>query len=138
MKNSAPTIFAVLFVAAIVGVALVSRGGSAAPVSAAPTSPSAAVPAAQVPAGAQVISITAKGGYAPESSSAKAGVPTVLKVSTSGTYDCSTALRIPSLGISTRLPATGETVIDLGTPAAGVLRGTCSMGMYSFEINFQA
>lgn len=135
MKNSAPTIFAVLFVAAVVGVALVSRGGGAAPVSAAP---SAAVPVAQVPVGAQVVPITAKGGYAPESSSAKAGVPTVLKVSTSGTYDCSTALRIPSLGISTRLPATGETVIDLGTPEAGVLRGTCSMGMYSFEINFQA
>jgi Cu+-exporting ATPase len=88
--------------------------------------------------GTQVLDISAKGGYTPTSQNAKAGVPTVLRVSTVGNYDCSSSLRIPSLGVSQRLPPNGETLIALGTPDAGTLRGTCSMGMYSFEINFQA
>jgi plastocyanin domain-containing protein len=48
----------------------------------------------------QVIEITAKGGYEPRISTAKANIPTVLRVKTSSTFDCSSALRIPSIGYS--------------------------------------
>ena len=125
MKTNATTAAATLAAVTLVGLALVGRSNPAP----APTS---------IPEGAQVIEISAKGGYEPVSQTAKAGVPTVLRVKTDGTYDCSTALRIPALRVSRQLPPTGETLIDLGTPAAGTLRGTCSMGMYSFAINFEA
>lgn len=88
--------------------------------------------------GKQIIEITAKGGYSPKKSIAKAGVPTVLKFKTKGTYDCSSALTIPSLNISKNLPGSGETEIEIGSQGVGKLAGTCSMGMYSFEIDFQS
>lgn len=88
--------------------------------------------------GKQIIEITAKGGYSPKKSIAKAGVPTILKFKTKGTYDCSSALTIPSLNISKNLPGTGETEIEIGSQGVGKLAGTCSMGMYSFEIDFQS
>ena len=84
--------------------------------------------------GKQVIEIRAKGGYLPRVSTAKAGIPTTLRVNTTGTFDCSSALRIPSLKVSKNLPANGVTDIDLGTLAAGTLQGNCSMGMYPFQI----
>lgn len=86
--------------------------------------------------GKQIIEIDAKGGYSPKLSIAKAGVPTILRVKTNGSFDCSTAIRIPSLNKGTNLPQTGTTDIDLGSPSVGLLRGTCAMGMYNFEISF--
>lgn len=87
--------------------------------------------------GKQIIDVTVRGGYTPKKSIAKAGVPTIVRFNTSSTYDCSASIRIPSLGISKFLPATGATDIDVGTPQVSTLRGTCGMGMYSFEIDFQ-
>lgn len=87
--------------------------------------------------GVQVISISARGGYSPRKTVAKAGIPTVLNVETNGTFDCSSALYLPSMNVQKALPASGETQVDLGTPQVGVFRGTCSMGMYNFEIDFQ-
>lgn len=84
----------------------------------------------------QVVDITARGGYSPRKTTAKAGIPTVLRVSTDGSYDCSVAIRIPKLNIAKNLEPTATTEIDLGTPNRGVMRGLCGMGMYSFEINF--
>jgi uncharacterized protein len=87
--------------------------------------------------GIQYITIDAKGGYSPRSSNAKAGIPTKLIVKTNGTYDCSASLVIRSLGFQKILAQTGEEVIDIGTPKAGVpLQGVCGMGMYNFLINF--
>lgn len=87
--------------------------------------------------GVQYITITARGGYSPHSSTAKAGIPTKIVMKTNGTYDCSVALVIRSLNYRNMLPNTGETTIDAGTPKVGdVLRGTCGMGMYSFNIAF--
>lgn len=86
--------------------------------------------------GRQYVDLTAKGGYSPLRSQARAGIPTTLRVGTKGTFDCSSAIRIPLLGVSTVLPATGVTEIDLGSPQAGTLQGTCGMGMYRFEIAF--
>ena len=90
-----------------------------------------------VDSGTQIVEITAKGGYDPRKSIAKAGLPTTLRVDTSGTFDCSSTIRIPSLNISKNLPQSGVTDIDLGTQLAGVVHGTCGMGMYPFEIDFQ-
>ncbi|MEK7091555.1 MAG: cupredoxin domain-containing protein [Patescibacteria group bacterium] len=88
--------------------------------------------------GRQIIEIQAKGGYQPRVSVAKAGLPTILRFKTKGTFDCSTAVRIPSLNLDKNLPLTGETDLDLGQPKVGVLAGTCGMGMYPFSIDFQA
>lgn len=87
--------------------------------------------------GEQVIELNVKGGYSPKLTTAKAGVPTVLKLNTNGTFDCSSAVRIPSMGISKNLPPSGTTEIDLGTPKVATLDGVCVMGMYSFKIDFQ-
>lgn len=87
--------------------------------------------------GKQIITITAKGGYLPRISSAKADVPTTLKIDTKGTFDCSTALSIPSLNYYKNLPPTGETLIAVPPQKPGTsLKGICSMGMYNFSVNF--
>jgi len=87
--------------------------------------------------GVQYITIDAKGGYSPQVSTAKAGVPSKLIVKTNGTYDCSSSLVIRSLNYQKILPQTGEETIDVGIKNAGeTLQGVCGMGMYSFQINF--
>lgn len=89
--------------------------------------------------GIQYVTITARGGYSPRVSNAKAGIPTKLVIKTNGTYDCSAALIIRSLSFQKMLPNTGETIIDAGTPKAGdVIKGVCGMGMYNFSVNFQS
>ncbi len=86
--------------------------------------------------GTQIITINAKGGYQPQKSTAKAGIPTIIRFDTNGTFDCSSAVRIPSMGISQTLPQTGSTDITIGAQQVATLQGTCGMGMYPFEIEF--
>lgn len=88
--------------------------------------------------GQQIIDIIVKGGYTPRTSSAKAGIPTILRFHTSGTFDCSSAVRIPSMGISKNLPSTGTYDVPVSDPKAGALIGMCGMGMYPFQVNFQS
>lgn len=88
--------------------------------------------------GIQYITINAKGGYTPRKSTAKASIPTILRFDTNGTFDCSSSVRIPSMNISKMLPQTGVTEINLGNPKVGLLQGSCGMGMYPFEIDFQS
>ena len=87
-------------------------------------------------AGRQIVAIGVKRGYTPQNTLAKAGVPTILRLTTSGSFDCSSGVRIPSMGIVKNLPPTGTTDVDLGTPEAGRLQGVCGMGMYSFAVDF--
>lgn len=87
--------------------------------------------------GVQIIEINAKGGYQPRESIAKAGIPTLIRFNTAGTFDCSSAVRIPSLDISQVLPASGVTDIDIGAQQVSTLQGTCGMGMYPFQIEFK-
>lgn len=87
----------------------------------------------------QIVEIKAKGGYAPAMTTAKAGVPTIIRIQTNGTFDCSTALRIPDLKYSKNLPATGTTDIEVPAQEAGTtLSALCSMGMYHFKIQFNS
>jgi plastocyanin domain-containing protein len=85
----------------------------------------------------QIIDVIAKGGYSPSVITAEANKETILRVNTNNTFDCSSALTIPKLGIQKNLPVTGETEIVLGSQKPGTeIEGTCSMGMYSFKIKF--
>ncbi len=88
--------------------------------------------------GKQIIEISAKGGYQPRKSIAKAGVPTIIRFNTKGTFDCSSSVRIPSLNISKSLPQSGATDIYIGEGKLGTLQGSCGMGMYPFEVEFQS
>ena len=88
--------------------------------------------------GKQIIEISTKGGYQPRKSIAKAGIPTIIRFDTNGTFDCSSSVRIPSMNISKVLPQTGSTDIDVGTQKIATLQGTCGMGMYPFEIEFKS
>ena len=87
--------------------------------------------------GVQIVEIKAKGGYQPMKSIAKAGIPTIIRFETDRTFDCSSSINIPSMKISKILPQSGNTDIDLGTQLAGLLRGSCGMGMYPFSIDFE-
>ena len=85
----------------------------------------------------QIIEITARGGYSPQLSLAKADIPTILRVKTLGTFDCSSALSIPAIGYRNNLSLSGVTDILIPPQKQGTnLLGTCAMGMYSFSVNF--
>lgn len=87
--------------------------------------------------GKQIVEIKAKGGYTPRVTTAKAGMPTTIKVETIGTFDCSSALVIPDIGYRNFLPPSGVTEIEVPAQETGArMQGLCSMGMYSFTINF--
>lgn len=88
--------------------------------------------------GKQIVDIKAKGGYQPRKSTAKAGIPTIVRFDTDGTFDCSSSVRIPSMDISKNLPQSGTTDIDIGSQEVATLQGTCGMGMYPFEIDFKS
>ena len=95
-------------------------------------------PTATIVDGKQLIDIRAKGGYSPRSVTAKAGMPTILRITTSGTFDCSASLVIPKLSYQKFLQPTGTEEIAITTEQAqGTLQGLCTMGMYNFQIKFQ-
>ena len=87
--------------------------------------------------GVQIVGITARGGYRPKNSIAQAGLPTLLRIKTENTFDCSRSFRIPAMNYQTILPQSGDTDIDLGTPKAGKLDAMCAMGMYRFAVEFK-
>ena len=98
----------------------------------------AAAPSAVTVDGKQFIDITAKGGYSPRIVTAKAGVPTVLRVSTDGTFDCSASIVVPKLSYQKILQPTGTEDIEIrAEQAQGTLQGLCGMGMYNFQIQFK-
>jgi len=88
--------------------------------------------------GIQYVDISAKGGYSPRVVTATAGLPTVLRVQTSGTFDCSASLVIPKLSYQKFLQPSGTEEISIpGEKAQGTMQGLCSMGMYNFQIRFE-
>ncbi len=126
------TVSIIITLALVVGIGIIFIGGSDKA-----TTNTGLTQTVEIKDGVQYITIDAKGGYSPQITEAKAGIPTKLIVETNGTYDCSASLVIKSVGFQEILPQTGKTEIDIGTPKAGEpLVGVCGMGMYSFEINF--
>ncbi len=135
MKSNA---IAIVAAGALIGAAILFSGINSAGAGAGSGAAEAPAHNVSVVDGKQIVEISAKGGYHPQKSIAKAGVPTVLRFNTSGAFDCSSSIRIPSLNYSTVLPATGSTDVDVQTPQVGVLRGACGMGMFSFEVDFES
>lgn len=125
-----PIIISVLVSAVLIGGALWILPAGESPLSSAE--------AVSIVDGTQYIDMTARGGYFPRIVQAKAGVPTVLRMRTNGTFDCSSSLVIPKLSYQKFLPATGvEEIVIPAEKAQGTLQGLCSMGMYSFQVRFQ-
>ena len=88
--------------------------------------------------GKQIVEIKAKGHYSPALTSAQANIPTTLRVQTDGTFDCTSILRVPSIGYQKNLPPSGTMDIELPPQTAGAtVQGICSMGMYSFRVAFK-
>ncbi len=129
MKST--TVSIIVAVVLIGGALILTKGGG-------DNTPIVAANNVSVVDGKQIIVISAKGGYQPRKSVAKAGVPTIIRFDTKGTFDCSSSVRIPSMNISKNLPQTGSTDIDIGSQEIATLQGTCGMGMYPFEVEFQS
>lgn len=90
--------------------------------------------------GKQIIEIDVNGGgYSPKVSIAKANMPTILRMKTSGFLSCASALSLPAIKYRENLPLTGVTDIEIPPQEAGSkFQGLCAMGMYSFLINFNS
>lgn len=125
-----PTVIAILVAGVLIGGAIMLGGKSNQP-------STGSVDNVSVIDGKQIITVDAKGGYSPKVTIAKAGIPTVLRVQTNGTFDCSSALTIPTIGYRANLPPSGVTEIEIPPQKAGTsLNGICAMGMYNFSINY--
>ena len=102
------------------------------------TGATAAAPEAAPPLGAdgvQRIVIEARDtSYSPSNVTARAGVATQITVRTDNTQGCTRYIVMGSLGVEKALPATGDTVINVGKLDPGTHRYTCGMGMYSGSI----
>ena len=119
---------AIVVAAALIGGAIMLSGGNAAP----------STSNVSVVDGKQIVEITAKGRYAPTLTEAKAGMPTVLRIKTNGTFDCTSIVRVPAAHYQANLPPTGATDIELPPQKVGaIVQGICAMGMYSFNVAFK-
>lgn len=122
----------------VAGLILLFSGGRNDPVTTDLDPPIVREGTAVVENGVQYVDITARVGYAPRRIVAEKGRDTVIRIHTQNTYDCSSAVVIPSLGYEARLEPTG--VAEVPVPAAkaqGTLEGLCSMGMYRFSVIFE-
>lgn len=107
----------------------VAGGGGSAPVSAPPVAAD----------GVQRIVIEVRNtSYSPSNVTARAGVPTEVTLRTNNTQGCTRSIVMSSFGVQKVLPATGDTVIDVGELEPGTYRYTCGMGMYSGVIKVAA
>lgn len=87
--------------------------------------------------GINYINIYVKGGYSPERITARANQKTILNFITENTYDCGRALVIPDIKYEKILPSSGTTSVELAPRQKNsTITGSCSMGMYKFEILF--
>jgi plastocyanin domain-containing protein len=127
-----PTIIAIVIGGALVlGAFTLSRGNTA-------STDEPIVSNVSIENGKQIVTISAKGGYSPKVTEAKADMPTTLRVETQGTFDCSSTLAIPSMNYQKNLPPSGVTEVELLPQKAGsTFEGLCGMGMYRFEIAFK-
>ena len=127
------TVISIIAAAVIIGGAVMFTGRSAG------TSTSQAqAHNVSVVDGKQIIAISVKGGYSPQVSTAKADMPSTLRLETNGTFDCSSSLTIQALGYREHLPQSGVTEVQVPPQKAGTtIRGVCAMGMYNFAVNFK-
>lgn len=99
--------------------------------------PATAVVSAPVSDSGTITLMAQNNGYSPRRLLAKAGVPLTLNVVTDNTVSCARAFVIPDLNVEQVLPQTGSVPIQIPAQKAGtVMQFTCSMGMYTGQIEF--
>ncbi len=104
----------------LAGVALPWSGGG----------PSTARVTTATSAATQTLKTTqAANGYAPNNVTIYSGTATKWVIESTSATSCATSLVVPSLGMQKHLKL-GQNTIDLPPMAAGVIRYSCSMGMY--------
>lgn len=125
------TVLSVLIAGVLIGGAIILSGSSGGQQSGASANNVSVVD------GKQIVEIGVKGGYSPNVSAAKADMPTILRMATQGSFDCSSAVVIPSIGYKANLPASGVTDVEVPPQKSGtVLQGRCAMGMKNFQVQF--
>lgn len=100
----------------------------------------AAQPAPQVSAdGSAELTLRAEDyGYKPARLVAPSNTPITLNVVTEETYSCARDFVIPAIRFYTLLPTTGVVPVEIPPQKPGtVMRFTCSMGMFTGQINFE-
>ena len=126
-----PIVISIIAAAVLIGGTIIFSGSDAG-LAATPS-----VDNVSVTNGKQIVEITAKGRYSPKLTAAKANMPTILRMKTNATFDCTSFLTIPSIGYRNSLPPSGETDIEIPAQQSGTtLKGLCAMGMYHFAVNF--
>ena len=87
----------------------------------------------------QVLQIKAvNGGYEPRRVVAKAGIPGKIIFPKTTTFGCQNAVVIPELQANATLSRLTDTEFSFAAqPAGKIMKGSCSMGMYDFEIVFE-
>jgi len=92
-------------------------------------------PVAQLRNGKQYLTMEQwSAGYNPNLFTIKKGVPFVWNIKSTDSYTCASSLVVPSLGIRKSLRA-GDNVIEFTPTSAGVIRFSCSMGMFRGTIH---
>ena len=98
------------------------------------TAAAAVLPGAVAADGTQALRTTQEAqGYSPRNVQIYAGFATTWTIESKSASSCASSLVVPSLNISKRLKL-GTNTINLPPMKAGVLRYSCSMGMYSATI----
>lgn len=89
--------------------------------------------------GKQIITILAwNGKYDPKTTTAKAGMPTSIKLQGKNAYGCESAVRIPSIQYAKNLDPNGSDTVEIPAQTPwSTIDGTCSMGMYRFQVKFE-
>jgi plastocyanin domain-containing protein len=88
-----------------------------------------AASAKAVAGGAQEVTITVQGGYAPSEVRVKKDAPVRLVFDRQETSGCSEEVVIPDFGVRKFLPAFQKTTIELRPTTAGTFEFTCGMSM---------
>jgi hypothetical protein len=87
-------------------------------------------PSAQVDNGVQVVNMEqSASGFSPNQFVVKQGIPVRWVINATNANTCSASIVVPALGIR-RMLTLGENVIEFTPQNVGVIRFTCSMGMY--------
>ena len=85
--------------------------------------------AAELAGGVQRVTVTVKGGYAPDVIRAQPGIPLELVFDRQESGDCTSRVVFPDLAMSAALPAYEQTTVRLAAPAAGSFGFACGMNM---------
>ena len=72
-------------------------------------------------------------GYKPSRVRVQAGIPVIWTIISRNSYSCASSISIPSLRISRRLQE-GENVIEFTPAKPGIIKFSCSMGMFTGSI----